>query len=115
MKVYGTEAEPEPGRGPAPQLSVTVLLPRESRWSRALSSSLRYHERVLQPVGLRCDRLRPGPHAVSVPPEGDLQGEQTRFCKRLRGEEGFAREPAAVILRDAQRERRRMCSCMALK
>ena len=34
-----------------------------------------HHERLFQPLRLRRDRLRPRPHAVSVPPEGDVQGE----------------------------------------
>lgn len=50
---------------------------------RVLSvSSYRFshNERILQLVGLRCYRLRPGPHALSLPFEGDLEGECACLC-----------------------------------
>lgn len=44
------------------------------------SYSFSHNERIFQLVGLRCYRLRPGPHALSLPFEGDLEGECACLC-----------------------------------
>lgn len=67
-------AEPSsPSHGDIDTLGVFVLLCPS--WCFGASPSLSNNERILQPFGLRRYRLRPGPHALPLPSERDLQGE----------------------------------------